>query len=282
MTFPVDPKWLEAHLKSETHGGHGSGNYGHGGRPGERGGSAPGEGEDDKPKGWGHADHVKAMRFDEAVKANDKMLDSLGEGIEGFGDWARVDNHQGDAVLAEIVKGRDEADVRPWLVSRDKMDELVQDDGYIQVFRGETKSEHVEQFKTGDLHEGLGSVGNGIYTAGEESAGLRGEEIAANYAGGNTANCERIGIGPEAKIVDIDSAFVMDRYAHLKELRSKNVVYPTEKHERYKQEALMSICEDNGRYAAFLGYDVMHAPADNYYVLLDRKHIAVEKGVPHI
>lgn len=70
-----------------------------------------------------------------------------------------------------------------------------------ELYRGVPKKEHGEQFKTGDLRQGKGAYGPGIYVG----YGYNGRDTASNAAG-DEGVMVRMTLTPEAKVMSWDEA----------------------------------------------------------------------------
>jgi hypothetical protein len=187
-----------------------------------------------------------------------------------FGAQTHIGPH-GDEQLAAIAK-KQGFDAKPDVVSEKDMDQLVATGKHTEVFRGvqdggpKSAKAIQEQFRHGDYYAGLGVKGNGTYTT-------RSREQAMGLAGGDRKALLRLGLRPQAKVV---------QYADLK---AEHKAF----YDRLPQgSAARRVFSDPGTYAAARGYDaiqVVHRTnsgrlldTPDYFVILNRSAVVAEAG----
>lgn len=116
-------------------GGAGSGNWGHAGRPGERGGAAKGDGGDIAPGGFIHED--KTMRINPTPTKNTEGDEFHEVSIKGQADGQKpIDLKIPVAAFNEIKEGKFPsipAQVRKWGINDGDLDGIHEKVGYIPV-----------------------------------------------------------------------------------------------------------------------------------------------------
>lgn len=105
-----------------------------------------------------------------------------------------TDNSQG-------ALGQHEEPNKAEVVDSAKLDQLIKTNKTPELFRGVPKMEHAEQFKTGDLRQGNGAYGPGIYVG----YGYNGRETASKAAG-DDGHMARMTLRPDAKVMTWDEA----------------------------------------------------------------------------
>lgn len=185
-----------------------------------------------------------------------------------FGAQTHIGPH-GDEQLAAIAK-RQGFDAKPDVVSKQDMDQLVTSGKHTEVFRGvqdgggKSAKAIQEQYRSGDYHAGLGVKGNGTYTT-------RSREQALDLADGKKQGLLRLGLRPQAKVVDY------------RDLQAEHKAF----YDRLPQgSAAKRVFSDPGVYAAARGYDairVVHVSKSgrlldtpDYFVVLNRSSVIAE------
>ncbi len=87
------------------------------------------------------------------------------------------------------------------VVAPAEFDKILKESKTPELFRGVPKQEHGEQFKTGDLRQGKGAYGPGIYVG----YGTNGRDTA-NKAAGDEGVMARMTLAPDAKVMTWDEA----------------------------------------------------------------------------
>lgn len=188
---------------------------------------------------------------------------------------------RGDITLGEIYRLQG-FDGLPTLVTRSEMDALVAN-GEVskRVYRGVNPApdgkSSVDAYRTGKYHPGTGIYGNGTYTA-------TNRETALNYGSNTEANILNMGISKQAKITTHDKVrdefreFTAQTDARYKELGEK--WKERTKEETHEYRLLDYLRTDEGRLAAFRGYDGYTVPqgSHEYIVILNRTITYVETG----
>lgn len=188
---------------------------------------------------------------------------------------------RGDLALAEIYRLQG-FDGLPTLVTRGEMDAL-QASGEVskRVYRGVNPApdgkSSVDAYRTGKYHPGIGIYGNGTYTA-------TNRETALNYGSNTEANILNMGISKQAKITTHDQ--VRDEFREFVDKTEtrhsmlRNNWENTTTAEKREFRLLEYLRTDEGRLAAFNGYDGYTVPQGNheYIVILNRTITYVETG----
>jgi hypothetical protein len=172
-------------------------------------------------------------------------------------------------------------DKLPKLEEKEDLDALVKE-GHIEMFRGvgstlERGQVHVKDFRQGEYYPGKGVYGNGTYCA----AGRRGRSTAVSYANFNEENVMRMVLLKDAKVISHDD-LMQKQYEEKQKFREKLRTHGVGKGPDLtsKERAMYEIIEDEGKLAALMGYDAIHVPHDEYYVVLNRTALHVEKQQP--
>lgn len=291
------PTDLELSYGEEVKGGAGSGNFGHAGRPGARGGSAGGGASGLTSK------YVQGRELtpEDAPEVAAFFSDQNWSG--SFGDDDK--NITNDVGLSKILKAQG-FDGKPELVSKEELDTLVEQ-GYTEMYRGVATDAYAEQFRTGELYISAGSFGNGTYA----STNLK---TAKDYAGYDYqsdvyAKPIRMALRPEAKVLDYgNDVFRIGGLAHRFQMDSpeRDRLYEqaklahkagdTAKGDKLLQQRNALVNQDQarhrlgydvGRMAAFLGYDAIRIQQggsfnvsdriEDFYVILNRTALVVER-----
>jgi hypothetical protein len=179
---------------------------------------------------------------------------------------------------------------KPHVVSSDTLDAYIAD-GEVEILRGMGTHglKYAEQFMDGDLYAGYGVYGNGTYFAAGENAKL----VSFGYAGGEGGAVMRATIRKDAKVITYADArnlcsydLYVKEYSQVERELERNadlvdgdpLKIPAELHTAYKQ-AVSDAYSDVGRVAAIYGYDVIHEPTNDYYVVLNRTAVRVQGSV---
>lgn len=242
----------------------------------------------------------------EAAPAGPAVKRVNGENISSrikYATLAKAKTNDGtghDARLAAVAAAQG-FDGTPTVVTPEEADALVKAGG-IEMWRGVsgyrpdptkpkiTAKELAEQFRTGSAHYGQGIYGNGIY------AGSDGQQILKNYAGDNSDGLIRMVLAPGAKTIshrDAEQLAYEDYQKGADELTAAAdkllSVAPEERDAAYAayqklqaaQKDRDAVLRDTSRWAAANGYDAVvkdFVGRSQYYVLLNRTAVAVEKG----
>lgn len=91
------------------------------------------------------------------------------------------------------------------VVSKSDLDTHLRETGGKELFRGVPKAEHAEQFKTGDLRQGGGAYGKGIYVGYGYSGHSTASQIASSGEDGD-GYLARMALAKDAKVVSWDDA----------------------------------------------------------------------------
>ena len=221
----------------------------------------------------------------------------------GTMSWSS-ESYDGDQALSHLYTEQGYHGL-PEVVSRAEMDQIVQQPGYIELFRGvkgeskyegdlsamqdrfATMRQQTEQFRRGEIHHpGWGARGNGTYTTDNEREGRGYTASDPSYLIGGPDDDRpnryhaldpirwpgflRMALRPDARVI---TSKELDRIItqHLDD-------------EGYAPDPAVdprgAILTDEGRLAAALGYDAIHVErsAIQHYVILNRTAVVVEEG----
>jgi hypothetical protein len=192
---------------------------------------------------------------------------------------------------------------KPRVVSREEMDRLIGDGGYVEMWRGmagfgatpELSNQRAEEFRSDPSHRpGRGIYGNGSYFAADFDV-VRGyarfddqradrEFGAKNFEAqdqlyfdphsGYWTGLVRAALPPDARVLNIREA--QDWYR-------QNIAGDGRDRDQWSDRTW--VLADEGRAAAMRGYDAIRVPDDygagrgsDYYVLLNRSALVVQEG----
>lgn len=189
--------------------------------------------------------------------------------IENNPDLLNRKSEVGDVTLSELLKEQG-YDGKPRVVSTDEMDALIKN-GWSESFRGLTDKKYTEQFREGNLYAGFGVYGNGTYTA---YGGEKAVNIARKYAGAE-GSVMRMALSPDAKVIDFRDLYSMyddDWYDKVSEQIDKAT---GDAKKQLQAELLIKSSMDKS--AILMGYDAIRVPHEQYYVILNRTALAVQK-----
>ncbi|WP_298833980.1 phage minor capsid protein [uncultured Planococcus sp.] len=164
------------------------------------------------------------------------------------------------------------------IVSASALDKQIKG-GDIELYRGVSSNAHAKDFREGELFSGLGTYGNGVYTAygGLDTAtGKRNNDgfgVAVDYAG-EKGTIMRMSLASESRVVKYDNLVgeVMDYEDDVND-RIKKAKRPEDKANLESEKLLMS---DYGRFAAVQGYDAIDVPGQKYMVVLNRTVLNIQ------
>jgi hypothetical protein len=178
----------------------------------------------------------------------------------------------------------------PQVVSREEVDGYVAA-GEIEVFRGLSDRRYADQLRFGELFVGRGSLGGGIYTAG---GGPDAFQLATDLAEGQDAVVVRMSIKERAQVGDADELAALALETRARELGrlDAELAQAIQRATRQARSALIPGIEvefglrraaveaeytNLGRYAAYLGYDVVHERESGYYLVLNRTCLRIQE-----
>jgi hypothetical protein len=164
------------------------------------------------------------------------------------------------------------------VVTKSQLDQYI-NQGERELFRGVTSSKFANDFRDGELFAGLGTYGNGTYTAygsGVLDTGKRGAEglnVAKEYAG-SKGSIMRMTLKADAKVINYDTLLgeIMDFEDELEERLMK----ATTKKARDAINAEALLAKDFGRFATARGYDAVDVPGEKYLVVLNRTALRIQ------
>ncbi|MBW3113493.1 hypothetical protein KYJ26_16690 [Bacillus sp. MCCB 382] len=155
------------------------------------------------------------------------------------------------------------------VVSKAELDKFIQN-GEREIFRGVTNAKFAEQFKDGDLFAGLGTYGNGTYTAYGQSA----EKVAQSYAG-KKGDIVRMSLKSDAKVVKYD--ILLGEMMDYEDMLAEKMAKSTSKKAREAIEAETLLIKDFGRFATMRGYDAIDVTGFEYLVVLNRTSLRIQR-----
>lgn len=178
-------------------------------------------------------------------------------------------DERGDIVLHEMLKEQG-FDGKALLVSETEMDILVKA-GWSESFRGVTEKKFTDQFRNGDLYAGFGIYGNGTYVA---YGGKKAMTTALDYATAD-GSVMRMALNPNAKIIDFEDLEKMYNNEWAKKLNAKIKRSSGSKRAELLAEYNLNITKEKS--GVILGYDAIRISSEEYYVILNRTAVAVQK-----
>jgi hypothetical protein len=155
------------------------------------------------------------------------------------------------------------------VVSKNELDKFIAN-GERELFRGVTEAKFAEQFKDGDLFAGLGTYGNGTYTAYGSSA----EAVAQSYAG-KKGDIVRMSLKSDAKVVKYD--VLLGEMMDYEYVLAEKLAKATSKKAREAIEAETLLIKDFGRFATLRGYDAIDVTGFEYLVVLNRTSLRIQR-----
>jgi hypothetical protein len=191
---------------------------------------------------------------------------------EAFRRYGLTDDPDGDSPEALYTKAVIEEqgfDGPPHIVPRRVLDRYIVA-GEVELLRGVSDVRHVEQLRHGAFFVGRGGFADGMYAVAGRSALV----IARQYTGAGAGALARMSLKQGARV--IDSMVLEERaLAALTSIRLRATV------ERdIRNEALLSLYNDYGRYAAYLGYDAIRVEGfddEVLYVVLNRTALRIQR-----
>lgn len=205
------------------------------------------------------------------------------------------DNRIGDLMLKEIAKEQG-FDALPKVVSSEEMDKLIEN-GAEPIYRGLQDIKYCDDFINGEYYTGLGMYGNGNYFVGNTTRQFDdkigqfkthdGLELATAYAGNNEkGGIVRAVLDPKAKVIDFNIIDDADTGIYYND-KSINEIFEGEKNQygvlikpTEIDRTIQNILHyDEGRWAAYAGYDAIYIPSLNYYCVLNRSAVIVDKNI---
>ena len=192
---------------------------------------------------------------------------------------------------------------KPTVVSKAQADLLLAAGG-TELWRGlsdhhnyntgkrKTGGQLAEEFRSGkEAYYGQGIYGNGIYMSTRRST------AQGSYSNGKPDSLLRIVLPADAKVIDYDQAQKLayadnqkfqdklnaayTKYSRARTDATRAAAYDAYRKLQLQQTDRNRVLSDSSRWAAANGYDAVRKPisgSENYYVLLNRTAVAVEKG----
>ncbi len=197
-----------------------------------------------------------------------------------------IDHHAGDRALAELQHAQ-RFDGKPDIVTEAQLNAHVKA-GEVELWRGDTKPGHTDNFMMGEHHAGIGVHGSGTYTA---LASAGGQVVARTYAKSGTNNglIMRMSVKSDARVIEYD---------HLKELahqagqhadRAEQTARASgDRNALAKAETLKWLTSGGSergfsRYAVTLGYDAINVNTSRtlkgQWIILNRTALRVSHQV---
>jgi ribosomal protein L44E len=252
-------------------GGPTSGNFGHAGVKGKKGGSAPGGGHS-KIGGRDKVSEHRASKTTDKSKITNKVPDvkynkpkvmsnqELFEATAGtspFGSAQRLRDRQ-----LERVASMTGAAKKPHIASDEQVVEYAQANGQPVLYRGYSTREGAESFRSGEYYGGLGISMNGTYTT---TAEVTAQHYARRYTSEDKGkgSVGKMTLHKDSKIVDTDS----EEFYQLKKDYAQNIGTST-----------MGL----GTYLTGKGIDAVSSKpssesSEKYYIILNRGAVIVSK-----
>lgn len=175
----------------------------------------------------------------------------------------------------------------PHVVSRRELNAYVAA-GERELFRGVSNEAHAEAFRTGTFF-----IGRGIYGGGANaSAGPAALAVAREYAAGGVIL--RLTLKREARVADFDPLGVLTQsergdvlgrlaseeeraLADARTLGRDDEIARVRARYASARAAVSARYDDIGRLGAYLGYDAIHAAVPDFYAILNRSAVRVQR-----
>lgn len=268
-------------VKVRVKGGEGSGYFNHPGRPNKVGGSAP---RGQNPTSISHVTPP--------VQAKYHSLEELGadypELLAATRDFGESEDHQ-DLYLKKVLEAQG-FDGPPDVVDDAELDQRVQA-GDILLWRGidadENSDKFAEQFRSGELYVGQGTLGNGTYASVEEAP-----DVAYDYSGLH-GTAMKMALKRDSKHITYNDLYELrDKEATalrdpMHEAQSRG---DTDAFNKLKNRLIGPEFMDMGRFAAIHGYDAILGEklgkaipggTRTYVVILNRTAVSVSSHNYH-
>lgn len=244
-------------MQEILNGGKGSGNHGHAGRPGKRGGSG------------------KGTTNSKATQATlEKIISKY-----PYDAKAGIRNEAMTELCKEIGY-----DAKPELIDEKEFNETIEQEGLEKLYRGINDSpnaqKYIKEFKEGELWCGNGYHGSGTYAT-DYYLG------AQTYAGGNKNNIIEMALKKDAKVLDVSNR---DEFGAFREKRGNLTLEYGRKAEEYARKGDSKNAEkysdlqatmatlDDGIMAAYMGYDAIKVPAETGSIVDETFVIVLNRG----
>lgn len=228
----------------------------------------------------------------------DKLLEAMSKSAV-HQDWATGSKSKASLDPWANGKGEDEFhaaqlkekgfDAPPKRVSKAEMDQAVKN-GALEMGRGWSKPEFVDQYDTGPLFGSLGIYGNGTYAAyGEPPIAKQYKDaldedpkyaVARQYAGKGGA-VSRMALDASAKVIKYEDAKkAYDEFHKYMDEQIKKQgfgLFGAKKAEKQRLKRLKELYGDVGRWASMAGYDAVDHTKEKFMVLLNRGKVLTQK-----
>jgi hypothetical protein len=225
---------------------------------------------------------INQPRIDSSITAFEQTAAFRRYGAEVMPDPEAAEEPYTKALIQE--QGFDEL---PHVVSSLELDRYIQA-GEPEIFRGVSDAVYADAFRSGDFFIGRGSYGSGMYAVG----GGQALAIARGHAGHGVIL--RMAVKRDARIVDYDvlqeAAYRAreDAIARIRAAGRAAVRAALERGDEVEVQRLTAIhdrlveaehakYDDVGRYAAYYGFDAVHVANRDYYVILNRTAVRVQR-----
>lgn len=190
------------------------------------------------------------------------------------------DEHTGDLALREMqrIQGYDG---KPHVTSETNLNAHI-GSGETEMWRGDTKVGHTDNFLLGEYHAGLGIRGNGTY--GQE--GHDGHQVARSYSSnrgrnGDTGRIMRMAIKSDARVVEYTDLKARARQAEqdaqhaLQQAKARSDSGAIHR----ARQMLWLASGDSSRFAVAHGYDVIRIPAHGQIIVLNRTALRISNQI---
>jgi len=162
----------------------------------------------------------------------------------------------------------------PKVVSGQEFEDIVQQQGMKELFRGVQNSNIANMFATGDYYGATGAFGSGTYAAMEQ-------DLAKLYMAGDNAVLMRMGLPADVKIgkyADVLASMKQD--TTFEKAGSKVFMQGFKENSEFlveKGKVIESVTKDVGRWAVVNGYDAIQAP--DQMIILNRSKVLVSNDL---
>ena len=200
----------------------------------------------------------------------------------------------GEDMIMKAINKQQGYDGLPKILDKSVIDVFADDDNYVELFRGVKGAQFTEQFKTGEFYAGKGIYGNGTYTALDDLvafgyADRKNENLTRMVFDKNTTKvieykeAYRESIIESRKLFDIpsmdtedieESAFLFaDDLIGAIRSNDKEAIRNIKINSQY----MMATYSEPGKWALLNGYDAIYVEDAQYYVILNRTSIIVQR-----
>lgn len=218
-----------------------------------------------------HAIYKSVESWPEAALRAAQTTDQASQVSYGRGS---LDVHKGDLALKELQHAQG-FDGKPEIVNEAALEFGVKK-GDTEIWRGDSKETHTDNFMAGEHHAGLGIRGSGTYTA----EGAHGKAEAQNYTKGKGL-IMRMALKKDARVISYERLQTLAKTyvakANKDEAAAKAAGDTAAMHRAQTLRWLAEGKSESGanRLATVLGYDAVRAKSAGHIIVLNRTALRV-------